>query len=285
MSLQDRYIRVEGHRIHYIEAGKASPPLILLHGGGSDCARLSWAPILPELAGSFRVLAPDLPGFGESDTIPLNRPIEDTARYLNHFLERVGVRVCHLAGLSMGGAIALSLYFRRPSRVQSLTLLASYGLGNYLPGGWAAYLAAHWPLLQKVVRRWLTTSPAFLRRSLTNVLFDPRHITPQLINDLRRHLKDHPTGTAWHRFVRYEVTRRGLHTVFSPEALSRIRVPTLLIHGREDRLIPHTFSDTAARHIPGAQYRLLPRCGHWIPREQPQMLARTLKTFLETISR
>ncbi len=282
-TLHDRYLQLGDSRIHYLEAGMGDRVVLLIHGGGSDCAQLSWSPIIPALARRHWVLAPDLPGFGSSDLIPMTHPIFEMAAQLHSFLDRLHVNSCHLMGLSIGGAIALAMYFSYPKRICSLTLLASYGLGNYLPGGRWGYLAAQIPLLPHIIRGLMRTSPRFLRFALRQVLDNPVHISPILIQEMRSQLKQQSHGKGWHQFLYREISIKGLRTVFSTEQLKTIEAPVLLIHGTNDRLIPFPFSQQAAQIIPFAHLHLIPNCGHWIPREIPHKLIYLMESFLESV--
>ncbi|NOX36523.1 MAG: alpha/beta fold hydrolase [Calditrichaeota bacterium] len=283
-TIRDGYLRMKHSRVHYLEAGTGSAVVVLIHGGGSDCARLSWSPIVPALAKTYRVLAPDLPGYGESDSIPLHNPIQDLANFLADFLQQLNIGSCHLVGLSMGGAIALTFSLHHPERVQSLTLLASYGLGNYVPGGRISYWLSRKVWVTRAVRRLLKTSPLFLRYSLRNVIYNPRRITRSFVREMQHQLRRASDGSAWYRFIQSELTPTGLRTIFPADQLRRIPIPVLLLHGLEDRLIPYQFSQQAARHLPLAELRLIPHCGHWIPRDAPQRLISILETFLTTPS-
>jgi len=126
--LQARSVDIPGFTIAYLEGGRGEP-LVLVHGIGAD--KENFAPIAAWLRGIGRIIAIDLPGFGESSKpIDGDYSIEAQAERLDQVLDALGVRRVHLGASSMGGAIVLAHAQRRPERVASLWLLAPAGVGN-----------------------------------------------------------------------------------------------------------------------------------------------------------
>src|SRR5690606_8413263 len=123
--------RTADGEFHHIEAG-AGEPLVLVHGGGGGCA--NGFRIIGPLARHRRVLAPDLPGFGESSPIPPRAPLgAQAAEFLDDWLESIGVPSADVVGTSFGGLAALRLTQARPHCVKRLVLLDSVGLGAAVP--------------------------------------------------------------------------------------------------------------------------------------------------------
>lgn len=125
--VEEQNIDIDGLSIRYMVAGEG-PPLVLLHALGESAQDWRW--VLPELARTHRVYAPDLPGFGES-----NKPVADYwpsffARFVAAFLDALKVERAVVAGSSLGGLVALHLAFSEPSRVEALGLIDSAGLGQ-----------------------------------------------------------------------------------------------------------------------------------------------------------
>ena len=123
----DRYATVQGHRVRYWEEG-SGPPIVLVHGLANSV--ITWRKNIEPLARDFRVIALDLPGHGLSDMPMVRFGLSEGAAFLAAFLDEVDVERAHLAGNSMGGAVALELALARPERVASLTLADSAGLGR-----------------------------------------------------------------------------------------------------------------------------------------------------------
>src|SRR5499427_4082566 len=141
MRHDETVITVAGSPVRVYRAG-AGTALVLLHGGGLDDAQLSWAPVWPALTGHAQLLAPDLPGYGGSPLGQTAPTLEGYQAWLLAFLDAAGLQRAVLAGLSLGGGIALRTALDAPARVAGLVLLAPYGVSPRLPGGKSGYLAA-----------------------------------------------------------------------------------------------------------------------------------------------
>lgn len=260
---------------------KRDPPLavVLLHGAGADCARLSWKHLLPGLVARFRVLAPDLPGHG--GTPELEQPTTAAyAAWLRDFLEAEGVERAVLVGLSLGGALALGYALEHPHRVEGLVLVASYGLSPKVPYHGLLRLLLRSPL------RGVVSSPALrrgrgLRWALRFVVGNPRRVDMELLDDVRAAVRGASPGLFW-RWLATELRPGGVRTCYL-DRLSQLLCPTLLVHGDRDRLVPLRHVREAARRIPQAQLVVLRGCGHWPPREQPEGLLHVVEDFLLSV--
>ena len=117
--VQHRWFEVNRLRIHYLQAGTEGCPVLLLHGGGLDAAGLSFQKTIPVLAKRHRVFAPDLPGFGQSDPMPVTWRVEECVEFVGRLLDALGLKRASLVGISMGGAFTLLA----PERVERLVLV------------------------------------------------------------------------------------------------------------------------------------------------------------------
>lgn len=266
---------LDGLGVRYLHAGNDGPPVVLLHGGGMDAASVSWRTVQPALAGEFRTFAPDWPGFGESDP-PERGPTTDYyVEVLTRLLDDLGLDSVALAGVSMGGGVALGFALDSPERVDHLALVDSYGLGGDVPGGRiAAWIAGSdrlngllWGALER--SRWatgLTVSAATVE--------PPPGLADEVYAELQR-----PGATrAWRAFQRAEVSSTGLRTNYL-DRLPDLEVPTLFVHGERDSFVPVEWAIRAATIVPDAEVRVLPNCGHWAPRERPGRVATLLADF------
>src|SRR5262245_46959151 len=144
MRHDEAVVTVAASPVRAYRAG-SGPTLVLLHGGGLDDAQLSWAPVWPALTGHTQLLAPDLPGYGASPLGHTQPTLAGYRRWLLAFLDAIGLQQAVLAGLSLGGGIALRTALDAPTRVAGLVLLAPYGVSPRLPGGTAGSFAVHTP--------------------------------------------------------------------------------------------------------------------------------------------
>ncbi len=127
LGVPSRWVEVHSLHIHYKCLGKGQP-VILIHGSANDWHE--WQENICHLACYFRVYAPDMPGFGLSQPVGVPMSLPWSVRFLNEFMEVVGVQRAHLVGHSLGGMVALSLALSLPERVLRLALIDSLGLGE-----------------------------------------------------------------------------------------------------------------------------------------------------------
>ena len=274
-AVEPRRVQLDGLGLRYLRTGEAGPPVVLLHGGGIDAAAVSWRAVQPALATSFRTVAPDWPGYGESDGPERGPTTEYYVDVLRRFLDHLGLDSVRLAGVSMGGGAALGFALDSPERVDRLALLDSYGLGGGVPGGrLSAWLAGSDPLgrlLWGVLRR----SRRATALTVWAATVDP---PPGLVDEVYAELQRPGATRAWRAFQRAEVRPSGLRTNYV-DRLPDLAVPTLLVHGERDAFVPVEWAVRAATLIPDATLRVLPGCGHWAPRERPERVAGLLAEF------
>jgi pimeloyl-ACP methyl ester carboxylesterase len=251
---------------------------VLVHGGGVDAAAFSWKHLLPALASDYRVYAPDLPGYGASERVPGVATTADYVPILEGFLATVGAERPAVVGISMGGGIGLGFALGHPGRVSGLVLIDSYGLGGAVPGGRLGYWFVRLPFVTGATWALLRRSRRLTRLSVRAVAH-PDNVTDELVEDVHRLVARPGAGRTFHEFQLAEVGPRGLRTNYL-DRLPELAVPTLLIHGETDPLVPSAWAVRAATLIPDATLRVLPECGHMPPRERPDAVERLLREFL-----
>lgn len=279
---ETRDIDVEGVTVRCHVAGpEDAPPVVLVHGAGLDAAGVSWRKTVPALAGSYRVIAVDLPGYGESDRVP--KDVTPTTDFyvgvLDTILGGLDLVGATLVGISKGGGIVLGYTLDSPARVRQLVLVDSFGLGDLVPGGRKAVAMVQIPKLLEVSWWAMKRSRTVTKASLENVVF-PENIDEAFVDDIRREIRRPNSGDAYFRFARAELHLPGPRTNYF-DRLSEIPVETLFVHGKEDPLIPLEFSKRAADEAPVADLFTLEQCGHWVPRECPGAFVSRLEDWLE----
>jgi len=190
-----------------------------------------------------------------------------------------GLEKANLVGISMGGAISLGFVLRSPQRVHRLVLVDSHGLGGEVPGGLASYAVARLPLLNRAVWAGLRRSRRMAQSSLRTVFYDPGAVTRDLVEEVHRLAKEPKAGQAWRSWQKSEIGRRGLRTDYV-DRLHELAVPTLILHGAEDRFVPVAWARRAHALIEGSQLRVFARCGHWLTLERPEEFSRAVLGFL-----
>jgi pimeloyl-ACP methyl ester carboxylesterase len=278
--VQERWVEVGGLRVRCLTAGKPdAPPVLLLHGGGYDSASLSYGKSIGPISCHHKVFAPDWPGYGQSDKPKTHYSTEYYVGFLGRLMDALGLQRASLVGISMGGAVAQGFSLRSPDRVERLVLVDSHGLGGEVPGGAASYLLVRLPLLNRLVWAALGRSRRMVRGSLRSVFYDPRAVTDDLVEEVHRLAKEPKAGQAWRSWQKSEIGRGGLRTDFV-DRLHELAVPTLIVHGAEDRYVPVSWARRAHALIEGSELRVFARCGHWLTLERPEEFYGAVLGFL-----
>jgi pimeloyl-ACP methyl ester carboxylesterase len=247
-------LAVRGCRIRLMRGGAGSP-LVVLHGATGA----SWLPFMQTLAQNFEVIAPEHPGFGESDTPDWLDTMHDLAYFYLDLLAELKLEAVHLVGLSFGGWIAAELAVRSTQRLASLTLAGAAGL--HVDG-----VAQMDPFLVSDEQR------------LRNFFYDPKKAEEVMARALRPELED--VALKNRTTVAKLTWQPRSHDPHLAKWLHRIDVPTLLIWGDHDRMFPVEHGRAYAELIPGAKLVIVPKCGHVPQIEQPADFAAEIEAFL-----
>jgi pimeloyl-ACP methyl ester carboxylesterase len=282
-----------------LAAGQGEP-VLLLHGL-ADVAE-SWARVLPALARRYRVIAPDLLGCGLSDKPRVPYHLWALATYTRHLLDAIGVERAHVVGHSLGGGLALHLYFQYPERVRDLTLIAPGGMGRDLSlplrlctlagaspvmGALLASRHADHPAAQvarlALRRFWPSTALADLSGHEPDGEADEeaalRAADAADEASLLDRLRDPAARAAFLAMLRSACDIRGQRET-ALEALAQVEVPVLLIHGARDATIPLSHSQAAYAALRWATLEVLEGCGHCPHREAPERVVHLLDAHL-----
>lgn len=263
--------------------GSGRLPVLLIHGGGYDNAAISWSPVFGPLARDRTVIAPDLPGFGDTVDVPVTGDPDELADLVTDIARSIGLDRFVVVGLSMGGDIALRVALRHPEAVAGLVLVAPGGLTARLgnaPTQLLAWLAAQLPDpvlfgLGRVAGRF---TDSYLRR----MVHDPTRLDSTLRTAFGREARRPGSGVGYGRYNQATLGPRRMRNNLLPEVY-RITAPTLVLHGREDRLVDPAGSRSAVARMPRARLVLVPGCGHWLPVERPAVFLSEVTAFLDTV--
>lgn len=278
--MQERVADLISGPVSYLEAGEG-PALVLLHGGGLDSARLSWGHVIAELGQNFRVLAPDWPGYGRSAWSKERSTTEGLVGCLEELLDHWSVPSVCLAGISMGGGVALGLAARRPERVDRLVLVGTYGLQTHAPFHKLSYLMVRLPGLSSLSWSLLRWSRRVTALALRAIMRNHDAVTEDLVDQCHAAVQEPTAGRAFLAWQRSEVRWGGLRTCYS---LEDYRQPMRLIHGEQDRLVPLDAVERAADRLPRATLSVFDETGHWPQRERPRRFLDEVVAFLDSRS-
>jgi pimeloyl-ACP methyl ester carboxylesterase len=267
--VEPRFAEIDGLRLRYVRRG-AGPPVVLVHGIASSV--YTWAAVIPALAGSHDVVALDLPGFGGSE-IPSDLSGDAYPRILGRFLDALGLDQVALVGHSLGGAVVSAFAAARPERVGRLVLVDSAGF-NLAPEDrpWVLRLAGA-PGASAVLERF-PVRRRIVRLALRQVFLDDARVTPERVEEYLAPLARPGASRFFSQLLR-DPGGMGL-----PEAISRVRVPTLVVWCAQDEWVPLRDADRFLAAIPGARKAVIDGCGHLPQEERPHELLALLKGFL-----
>lgn len=246
----------EGLRTHYLEAGSGEP-LVLLHGSGPGVSAWeNWAGVIPALARRRRVLAPDIPGFGATESKPDGEyGMEFWVDHLFAFMDAVGVTSAPIVGNSFGGMLAMAASVRDSRRIDRLVLMGS--AAGDVPMSEAHKLAARYDGSRGELERILRLFP-----------FDPASLTPEMLD--RRHEASVRPGAqrATHKIAPSPGEKSEVIKATPEAQLAAIETPTLILHGRDDKVLPMDLAIRVHRAIKPSQLHTFGNCGHWVQIER-----------------
>jgi 2-hydroxy-6-oxonona-2,4-dienedioate hydrolase len=270
-------VEVDGLSIRYLTAGEG-PPLVLLHGAGDNA--LDWRWVMPDLAATHRVYAPDLPGSPDSA-----RPAADYSpaffeRFIAAFVDALEIGRATFIGNSFGGLIALRLALSEPARVRALVLVDSAGLGRTVN---PAFTSVNVPgLSEAAIPFWRTPVGAYQRAwGRTALLFaHPPGTVPRewLAEQCRLALS--PGYLEAHLTVLRALVDPGGQREVLVNRLPSLKIPTLVVWGARDRVFPESQAREASIHLQDGSLALISDCGHMPHVECPERFMAALGEFL-----
>jgi pimeloyl-ACP methyl ester carboxylesterase len=269
--LSENTVTVGPHQVHYLEGGRGEETLVLLHGIFAE--KDHWVDFARPLTGRYRVIAPDLPGFGESGRLP-NQTYDYAAQTvrLKEWLDALGLDRVHLAGNSMGGTIAVLFAIAYPQRVASVALIgAPHGIRSPQPSAMdrlidvgKAPLVAHDAAEFRQMMDLVFAKPPFLPYPIL-------HATQQTA------LRNADSNM---RLWRAQLKDRYLLDA----RITEVQRPTLILWGEKDQVFDASGAQVLRSRMQAARIEVLPDLGHLPMMEAPGATAQSYASFLGTLS-
>ena len=262
-------IQVHGNKIRYLDfdnlSSKKNENLVLLHGIGASAER--WSNVIPFFYKHFRLIVPDIIGFGYSDkpTVEYNMPF--FVKFLENFLNSLGIKKASIVGSSFGGLVAAEFAFKNTNMVNKLILVSPAGTMKSSTKTLEEYiLAALYPTHDNA---W---------RAFINMAFDPRTVKEQTIEDFIDRMK---LPNAKYAFMSTMIGIRNTTNLSS--RLNKILSPTIIVWGEQDEMIPVKNAEEY-RNIPNSNLQVIPKCGHTPFTEKPEVFSKIAIDFLRGIN-
>jgi pimeloyl-ACP methyl ester carboxylesterase len=268
IALEPRTIDARGIETSYLEAG-AGEPIVMLHGSGPGVsATANWQHNIGTLSQQFRVLAPDIVGFGGTE-----RPddvVYSLRGWTDHiwaFLDAHGIEKTAIVGNSLGGRIALQMATDSPDRVAKMVLMGAPGVGMTPTDGLAA-LRAYEPsqdAMRDLLRNYFAVDPAMITDELVAIRYEAS------IAD---------GAYEAYRAMFLDPRHAGSELGITEDEVRAIATPTLLVHGREDKVVPVQVSITMLGLLPNADLHVFSACGHWTQIERADEFSALVSDYL-----
>jgi pimeloyl-ACP methyl ester carboxylesterase len=253
----------DGAKIYWKDSG-AGDPLLLIMGLGYT--HEMWYRTEPILSQRYRTISFDNRGVGRSDVPPGPYPISTMAADAAAVMDAAGIKRAHVFGISMGGMIAQEFALQYPERVRSLIL------GCTSHGGPEAVLADAEVVTTLMARGTMSAEDGI--RAMVPFIYDASTPRERIEEDLEIRRRTFPTAAGYFAQV------QGIFAFEARNRLPRLRVPTLVVHGESDRLVPPENGRRIAKLIEGARLVMLQRASHIFPTDQPDAAHQAILSFL-----
>jgi pimeloyl-ACP methyl ester carboxylesterase len=255
-------IEVEKHQIRYYDISNFSldlPPVVLLHGLGGSAER--WKKIIPYLSTKYRLIIPDIIGFGYSEKPHVEYTIDFFINFIKKFLNLLNISDVNIIGSSFGGLLALEYAIKYKTEIKKLVLVSPAGMMRYVSTTLKHYIsAALYPTYENVLRAY------------QEMMFDSKMVSEESIEDFINRM-NLPNS-------KYAFMSTLMAFNDQPELIDRLNIdiPTLIIWGRNDKLIPVRYAKKFK--IPNSKIVILDHCGHYPYIEKIEEFVRLILKFL-----
>ena len=260
--LKEKFADIDGSKIRYLESGSSEKTLVLVHGLGASCER--WEQVLPIFKNNFRVIVPDLIGFGQSDKPTVDYTIDFFSEFLEKFLKSLGINKTSIIGSSLGGQIAAEFASVHPNIIEKLILVSPSGIMKQSTFALDAYImAALYP-------NELSAKNAFETMDASG-----KEIPKTTITGFVTRMKLHNAKFA---FMSTLLGLKNSESIINK--LKNIASPTLIVWGADDPVIPIKFANDFVMNIGNSELYEMSNCGHTPYVQKPELFASQVLKFL-----
>jgi len=271
--MNGKSVQVGARSIHYVEAGSGEP-LVLIHGGGPGASGVSnYRRNVTALSARYRLIIPDLPGYGRSDKAPIEGPrYAAYAAAIAGLLDVLGIARAHVVGNSLGGGTAIKLALEAPDRVGKLVLMGPAGLVS-------AYARVPTEGARMIFEYYTGEGPT--RKKLENfirlMIYDSSNLSAELLEE-RYQASVEPELLANPPLGKGQVPI--LEELWRDPRLAQLPHETLVLWGRDDRVNPLFTAEILMNQLPHARMVSFTHCGHWVQWEKAEAFNTLVTAFL-----
>jgi pimeloyl-ACP methyl ester carboxylesterase len=261
-------IEANGIRTNYLEAGSGTENVVLIHGSGPGVTAYSnWRLVLPALGEDFHVFAPDMVGFGYSDRpADVDYNVQTWADQTVGFMDAMGIGKAHLIGNSFGGAIALRIATQHPERVDDMVLMGSMGVD--------------FPITEGLDAVWGYEGTIESMRGVLDYFAYSRDLVNEELAQVRYKASIEPGFQESFSSMFPAPRQRWVDAMTTPDdEIRKLTHRTLVMHGREDKVIPVENSYKLESLIDNADLAVFSHCGHWSMIERTADFNRLVRDF------
>ena len=271
--IEKEILKTQYGNIAAYKKGTGPKTVLLLHGAGCDSTMLSWREVFKAFSDDFTVYAFDFPGYGHSDKADdlvgerfFDTHIECVKTVATHY----GLSDFALAGLSMGGAIAIGFALRYPELVKALIPVDTWGVSEKIPFHRFSYWYVKHTDLTLSQYRWCAKYRWIARWSISYALIgNKKLITDALVDEVMQSCAGDMAGKSMLNFQRSAVDKDRSKPYY-PEQLRNLKIPIVYIIGEKDPLVPLSDIYRAAEENPNSRVAVFKGCKHWSVKEQPR---------------
>lgn len=260
--MDEKFVTINRNKIRYLEDGSSDQNLILLHGLGGYAER--WSNIIPILAKKFHLYVPDMIGYGQSDKPTADYTPEYFARYVFDFIESLGIKNTSMVGTSLGGQVVIECAATQNPTIKKIVLISPAGI-----------MRKSTPVLDAYTMAALYPTKEAIKNAYQMMVGEGKQVSEISIE---RFLNNMSRPNAKMVFLSTLLGLKNAPDIF--EKLERISIPTLLIWGRDDKLIPFEYSKQFVSAIKNCKFIPMDGCGHSPYVEDPEKLSELVMEFL-----
>jgi len=262
--MKEKFITIKGNNIRYLESGKSEKTIVLVHGLGASAERYEF--VIPEFSQQYRVIVPDLIGFGYSDKPLVDYTTEFFSDFLSSFLQKLDLNKINIIGSSLGGQITAKYTATHPDTIDHLVLVSPSGI-----------MKSSTPALDAYVMAALYPDHEVAKNAFEMMAGGTRQVNQKVIEDFVKRMKLPNAKMA------FMSTLLGLKNAeLITNSLKKISVPTLIIWGEHDPVIPIKYADDFVSSIQDCRFYMMDNSGHTPYVDDPKRFSQLVLDFLET---